>query len=257
MAHETSTRPSICIPPATLCCLARPRGPVGTGPVCDSCVRAHRSSPVPAAALCAAWPSRLLLRAEASHALMRWSMRRRPPWSWRDRSLAVCTGAPPRPCHRCAASLPTTPSIGSVAPVGGWGRVGIHASASTGPRRPRLASGLAFAGVRRVCVSAPGTQERPACRHTGFTGDWRGTSYRALSHGICPSVKIAVAVTVTTRPRLARFLSDSARFTPPLPRAAPCCASRPAHKRPQASLRCWAVRPHRRSRPCGLRGASA
>ena len=72
--------------PATLCCLARPRGPVGTGPVCGSCVRAHRSSPVPAASLCAAWPSRLLLCAEGSHALMRWSMRRRPPWSWRDHS---------------------------------------------------------------------------------------------------------------------------------------------------------------------------
>ena len=137
--------------------------------MCDSCVRAHRSSPVPAAALCAAWPSRLLLRAEGSHALMRWSIQCAADHLGRGGTtlLAVCTGAPPRPCHRHAASLPRTASIGSVAPVGGRGRVCIHASATTGTRRPGVASGLASAGVRRVCVSAPGTQERPECRNTG------------------------------------------------------------------------------------------
>ena len=168
MAHETSTRPSICIPPATLCCLARPRGPVGTGPVCDSCVRAHRSSPVPAASLCAGWPSRLLLRAEGCHALMRWSMRRRPPWSWQSHTLAVCTGASPALLPSVCCHPAQTASIGSVAPVGGWWCVGIHDSATTGPRRPRVASGLASAGARGVCVSAPGTLERPACENTGF-----------------------------------------------------------------------------------------
>ena len=163
--------------------------------VCGSCVRAHRSSPVPAASLCAAWPSRLLLCAEGSHALMRWSMRRRPPWSWRDHSAGCLHWSSPTalpsvcclPAQNCIdrqrgarrrvgarvhpRQLPRGP--GDPGSLAGWplrvsGGCASRPQARRSAQRARILAFLTLPAMQRSCPVPP--ELLPQCAYSIATG---------------------------------------------------------------------------------------